>query len=109
MADRHYHLNYKVLYDPIENLDRIRELTDREEEKGYLLAIPYSDLGAFLTPLDISAIQRNAKNFRTSIGDLKFGNCKFLLGLGNIILPHINKKIKTYIDIDTATCELVVM
>lgn len=106
---RQYSLSYKILYDPNENLENLKLLYDEEKNKNYFLTIAYSDLGAFLTPLSVMTIQNNVKNFRTTITNILFKPCEIRKGLFSILLPHINIKMKTYVDFNTAEFSTVVL
>lgn len=100
MASGH-HLDYKVLYSPEENISNIRKIQEYEESQNYHFILGYTDLGAFLTPASINAIQENAKRFRKSIGDTVFSPCSIRNGLKDESVKHINLELKTYIDFDT--------
>lgn len=101
-------LNYKVLFLPEENLERMRYLRKVEDEKGYFLLVGYTDLGAFLTPLDVCRIQDVVNRLRKEIGDLVFSPYKTLDGLGNASYTHINMDLKTFVNFsDNNTLEVV--
>ena len=101
MAPRHYTLNHKVLYLPDENLSRINYLRGIEEEKNYKIVVGYTDLGAFLTPLSVTAIQRNTQYLQKIIGDKIFEPCSVRKGMTTENLQHINIGMKSFLDINT--------
>lgn len=98
MAEKHYLLNYKVLYNPVKNLKYIKSLYVKEEKKNYVFTIAYSDIGAFLTPLSVMVMQNNIKKYRKKIFDIVFNYCSVSKGLNNTTITHINNDIKTFID-----------
>ena len=97
MASR-YHLDYKVLYLPEENISHLRKLRKKEEDKNYFLTVGYTDLGAFLTPLSTISIQENIRKFRKLIGDYIFSPYSIRSGLKNSALSHVNIDMKTFVD-----------
>lgn len=100
MAPRHHTLSHKVLYLPEENISRINYLRGIEEKKNYKLVIGYTDLGAFLTPLSVTSIQKNIKYLQKIIGDKIFDPCSIRKGMTSENLPHINIEMKSFLDID---------
>jgi hypothetical protein len=100
-------LNYKVLYSPEENFEKLRQLYNEEQEKNYVLTVAYSDMGAFLTPLSTMAIQNNAKNYRKNLFDILFGEYNIREGFKTSDIKHININLKTFVDFNNTDLEIV--